>query len=425
MVTGMLPNERRRANPVLAAIYGALVALVLGYGGSYFLTLLGTGIVSASGRHAEHGPATLQRAGLNLYAMLHATLAGTGQTPDMSGAVRDISSTIVLPLTVWAAVPMLGLIIGGFAAGKLRAGTGRWSMVLPAVLGGVFYAGLLAALAPLSGARVDPSALPSLQGFEFNPPDIIFRATSLSAFYSGLIFGVVFTYVGGLIALRAETSYEPSPGRWWGSAKALVVFVIIIQLIIAVGAEAWFVTRPAAQHDEGPVGSRFAQMLPTAAGMGYLLVNGASIASGIESSSEGLQSPFDMSVSVNLFEGIKRDTEEDVRKLPPYVFILPALFGIMMFFAGGLAVRWGSRDGSLPTALRVMVLNAVYLLFLAWACRIIWASTDKAAGFVSRYEVFITPVFSLTMLWVAVGVFIAAFLGAFVAGRRYTQLARF
>lgn len=422
MRTGGQVSERH-PNPILAGLYGAFGALVLGYAGSYFFTLLGAGIINHPGRQMEHGPATLMRAGLNLYAMLHTSLVGSGALRTPTGDLEQVSGHILLPLTVWALIPVIALIIGGYAAGKRRAGTGRWGVVIPAILGGVLYAGALALLAPLISARVDPTALPSVQGYEFNPPNIAFHPSTLSALYAGLLFGVCSMYLGGLLAARGERSREDPPGKWWACGKAVIIVALIVQILIAGALEVWFVTRPAAANDDGPVGSRFAQMLPTGAGIGYSVINGASLASGVETSAPGAELAMrPLWAKVNLYYGTTRDDDYGKKhtSLPPYVLALPAMLAVLMLVAGGFAVRWGSRDGAVPTALRMALLNTAYVAFLIWACRIEWSQTVRSAGFSGKSVVFVAPQFTLLMVAGFFGVALAALVGALIARRKYS-----
>lgn len=411
-----------------AALYGALVALILGYGFSYFLSRLGTGMLGDAGVRAQHGPAALAKAGLNLCAMMHASLVGSGELPQAADGMERVSAVIVLPLTVWAAIPAAALFIAGYAAARRRTGTGRWGMVLPALAGGVIFAGALALLAPVFGATIASSALPSFGDIEFNPPDITFAPSAESTLATGAAFGIVFTYLGALAALRVDRRPDSSPGRWWAAGSAVVAFALVLQLLVGGALAAWFVAS-SRSDDLGPESaSRFFQMLPTAAGIAYCLAHGSTLGAGVESRSPGLESVYrPWSFEVSVYRGITRgdDREQDHRPMPPYAYVLTAAAALAIALSGWMAVRRGSRDGAVPTAARVAVVHSAYLAALIWMCRIAWRSAVESEGMVGETVVFIGPRWDVILAASFAGVFVMAFVGAYLANRRYSAASDF
>ena len=98
----MLPQTHKTTNSILAAVYGAVIALVVAFACSYLLAHLNLGIITAQGDASQPGPAALSRAGIDLYAMHHVTLVGSGVVTTDIGATEHIASYVTLPLTVWA-----------------------------------------------------------------------------------------------------------------------------------------------------------------------------------------------------------------------------------------------------------------------------------------------------------------------------------
>ena len=418
-MTGGDPRTHTTANPILAAVYGALVALVAGYACSYLLVHLGLGIITAPENASAAGPAALSRAGLSLYAMHHVTLIGSGEVPSDVGGTEHIFAYVSLPLTVWAIVPAFALMLGGCAAAKARAGSGRWSMVAPAVLGGVLYAVVLALLSRVFHAGVSASALPAVGGSSFDPPDILFRPSARSTLIFATLFGTVFTYLGALIPLRGL--HENRSGRWWTCGKALVVAAIAVQLLVAGALEAYFLKNPPAQDANAPAGSRFAEMLPTAVGIGYTLIYGSTLKAAVESEAPGMETQYrPLSSKVSLYTGmIRNDDQEQFRKpLAWYIYILLVIPAVAILVSGGLAVRWGSIDGAIPTAARIAIIHSAYLAFLMALCGIGWGSQTRMGEMQSKFAVSIAPQYDSIMLLSVPVVFILAFVGAYLAGRR-------
>lgn len=427
-MTGGSVRAEKPSGATAAALYGAVIALVLGYGFSYFLSRLGAGMLGDAAARAQHGPAALARAGLNLCAMMRASLVGSGELPHAVDGVERVSAVIVLPLTVWAAIPAAALFIAGYAAARRRTGTGRWGTVLPALAAGVMFAGVLALLAPVFGATIASSALPAFGDVEFNPPDITFAPSAGSTLATGIAFGVVFTYLGALAALRADLRPDRSPGRWWAAGSAVVMFALVLQALVAGALAAWFLASSRSE-DMGPESaSRFLQMLPTAAGIAYCLSHGSTLEAGVESRSPGLESVYrPWSFEVSLYRGITRsdDREQAHRAMTPYAYVLTAAAALLIALSGWVAVRRGSRDGAVPTAARVAVVHSVYLAALIWMCRIAWSSAVESEGMVGRTLVFVGPRLDAVLAASFGVVFVMAFVGAYLANRRYSAASDF
>lgn len=412
-----MSNYARSASPISAAVYCALLALVVGYGLSYLLTVFGLGIVSAPAGSPRHGPTVLRHAGLNLYAAQRVTLAGEGVTATASGG-GSVRAQVTLPLTVWVLVPVAAIAFAGFMSARSRAGRGRAGMIGPAAAGGMLYAVALALLSPHAEARISSSVLPTVDAVSFNPPDILFSPHAFSTLALGAVFGVVFAYLGALIAVRGEP-FEEGRGRWWVCGKSSIGAALAMQLLIASALLVWFVHSPVSEQGDGPTICRFAEMLPTAAGTGYALVHGASLIAGMESAYSGGRPMRPLYAQVNLYGGVVRqdDRETTRRPISPYVYILSLLAAVAVMVSGRLAVGWGSRDGSLPTGARIAIVHTAYLAWVVWLCRVGWSGAE--AGF-ARSSVFILPAFGWWLAASAASVFVLAVIGAHWANRSYS-----
>lgn len=373
-------QQKKPVSPVLAALYGAVISLLIGFAGSYLLTRFGFGVISCQ---VNAGPAVLPRAALNLYAIQHVTLNGSGV---VQGA--KVAALISLPLTVWIVVPVLALMAGGYLAARSREAEGQWKPLASALAAGILYAAVLTIAAPFIRATLDSYLMPEINGASANPPLIPFHYSAASTMVYAGLFGVCFSYLGALVAVRGRV--RSLPDRWWACAKACIGAAVLLQLIMAV-AFVVIVLPKAGSDGESP---RITEMLPTAAGIGYALMNGATLESGVESRysfESGSQRPF--YAKVNLYRGItRRDQAERSHKPVPMKWMLIAAFvtAVVMLLTGILATRFGSNDGAAKTALRVLVIQALYLAALMGLCSI--GLAEKSA--ISSIRYFITPEFS-------------------------------
>jgi len=399
----MRPGSRwngEAANPIAAAIYGVVISLLLGYVLSYLARCVGMGVVVGSG--SWHGGRAFMLAGLNLYASQHIPLVGSGVPP---GAVDNIDATITFPLTVWAVIPAFALMVGGWLAGRMRADAGRWGTIVPAVGGGIAYAAVLAALAPVISARFASTAIPKVPNWEFNPPGIPFRPSIAGTLLYGSLFGLLFSYLGALIAVRGVDSHVR--GKWWACAKAVIAVAVVVQLLVCGAALGWFVTGSRSGESDEFAQPEVAQILPAAIGTAYALLHAARLS--LEVTPASLPS-----ASAQLYRGVTTsDGGKTTRKqLPGYVWIGGLIVALSALVSGRLAVKVGSRDGSLPTAFRVTVLHSAYLAAIVALCGMGW-------GLEGQMSVWVGPRCDSGMLLAVAGVLVMSLAGAHWANRRY------
>lgn len=404
----MRPGSRwngEAANPIAAAIVGAVVSLAVSYGLSYLFQLARLGVISGHG--SWHSRNLLLRAALNLYAAHHVALIGFGVQPD----VGPIHATIDFPLTVWATIPAFSLILGGFIAAQMRSPAGRWGMIATTLGSAIIYVAVLTALSGAVSATFTSAALPVIRETEFNPPGIPFKPSTHATLAYGLLFAIVLSYVGALIAVRRAPGLAIK-GKWWACAKAVVIVALAMQALFIGAVWGWFAVSSHSNAADEYAQLEIAQSLPTVVGIAYSLVHGARLSYAAVPVTMPSES---YSGNIGLYTGISaldrgKLTHKSLRR---YAWI-PALLGALAAFASGrLAVKMGSRDGSLPTALRILVLQSAFIAATMLFCAMGW-------GIAWQFRFFVHPRFDSTMLYVGGGIMIFALVGAHWANRRYS-----
>lgn len=404
----MRPGSRwngEAANPLAAAIYGAVVSLLLGYALSYLFTCLGTGVISA--HSSWHSRQTCMLAGLNLYASQHIPLVGSGVPP---GQEQHIRAFITLPLTLWAATPVFALMIGGWFCARIRMDAGRWGMTVSALMCGIVYAGVLTGVAGVISAKFASTAIPAVSGWELNPPDIPFRPSVVGTLQHSLLFGIAFSYLGALLAVRAGAETRVR-GKWWACAKSVIVVALLLQLLMCGAMLGWFTAQSRSGEADEFAQPEVVQILPTAAGMGYALMHGAKLSA---AATPVIMPSAAYRVELELYRGVKTNDGGKMSRgaASPYVWIAAVIGALAVLASGRLAVKLGSRDGSLPTALRVTVLHSAYLALTMVLSSMAW-------GIVGQSSVAIGPVYDPAMLVEAACVFVLSLVGAHLANRKY------
>lgn len=354
----------------IAVTAGAAAALAVGYVAFYILVHFGLGAV-ASSEGPAFGRGSFSLAALNLYACQHIDLIGRAREVGMSGVKEDVFSVIRVPLSIWALVPAIALVLGGRATAGLVSGRGRTVALVCALLAGLLYAVILAAASRVIHARIDSFLMPQISGFESNPQDSPFRPATRSTLCFAGLFGLAFSYLGGLLAVRRKPG--TAPGRLWACVKAVAAAAIVVQVAtIALVSLAALSSRKAEKPDDAPRNSGLSvvELLPTAAGLSYALIHGAELVGAVQTHVRPVRRTTRVFyATVGLHAGIQRDDvmSRKSRRFPS-VAAAGTLLGVLgALLMGRLAVRWGSRDGSLPAAIRVA---AVHTLFLVVVCRV-------------------------------------------------------
>lgn len=407
--------DSKPVNPIVAALYGAVVALAIGYGLCFFLLRAGVANVTYPGHVMEYGGPAFARAGLNLCAVQHVMLTGSDKL-----AGSKVSAQVILPIITWAIIPIAALFVAGYAAGRLRSGSSRFGIITPAMLGGLLYALALAALSGYFAAAIKPSSLPSGGGFEFAPPDFPLHPMFKSTLIGAGLFALIFTYIGSHFAAQ-EAGRRRIISKWWVCGKSILPFALILELIIAVVSQAWLISKTGPENPEGPAGRAIIRFQPTVAGLAYGIINGASLSGDVVSGFGGDKKPF--SADINLYSGMKIHYQghDKQKRFGSVKYAALAVMAVIGLISGALAVRWGSRDGSLPTAFRIAIIHAAYLAFTMFICSLAWQSTIHAGPMKSSSGVSISLQYNPALLYSTLGMFIMAFIGSYLTNRLYTS----
>ncbi len=388
------------ANPFVAALVGALIALVVGYLLSYIFSLMGLGVLI--GDNSWNFKETLSLAGLNYYAAQHIPIKGF--------VPNEAAAWITLPITVWGIIPAVALMIGGFVAGRMRDAAGRWAIIGSAIGAGVLHTLALLACAPFVSAEFVSTAVPAIQGFELSPPDLPYRPVEGGVLLYASIFGVVFSYLGGLAAVRLRERTDAAPGKWWACAKAVVAVGLVIQLLIVAGVWVWFVKSDIGDEDISAQ-PKLIQALPMAAGLGYSLIYSAKLYAAAVPVNIPIAA---YKTDLQIFRGANTTQGTKTTHKPPikYAWVVGLIAAVASMATGWMAVRMGSRDGSLPTAFRITALQFIYLALIILMSGMNW-------GIVGQSSVIVQPAFDLSMWIMAAGVLIFSLVGAYWTNRRF------
>ena len=365
-------------NPILAALNGAVLAVVVCFALAYIGVLTGFANPTSPAGPRESLFAAFPRAALNVYAMHHVTFSGSGEVSDVLLGNHRVSDTITLPLTVWFVIPAIAIFIGGYAAGARRKGSGTAGVVLPAMLAGIIYAGVLAGIAGMVHATLHPSAIPAVGDVSFNPHDIALSPDRLSALLFTGLFGLFYAYLGAMISCRKER-IQGERGVWWGCVKAVVLIGFVIQLAMMSGFGWWLSQRAPKAWFQDTSPARLLALAPTVSGVGYAAMHGLSLSGSFESP---LRPGEGLGARANLYTGISvtrvpRQPEPVPMKIK---LIVAGVAAFCALLAGCLAVCWGSRDGAFAAAFRCTVLAGFFLAATAFLCSFGWTSREGDAA---------------------------------------------
>ncbi|MDH7600534.1 MAG: hypothetical protein QHI38_00120 [Armatimonadota bacterium] len=400
---GLHKRTSRGLNPLLGGLSGAVVALVLAYVGSYLQTRFGFGVVGTRGSRVT-GAEVFVRSALNLYALHHVPLEGTGQIHDSFGSVVRVSASIVLPLTVWSVIPLAALLVGGFAVGSGRPDAGYKRTILCGVFCGILYGAALGCLTPLVRGKLDFFLLPQVGGLAPNPPPIEFYPSASGALLNGCSFGAAFSMLGALFAASRLHRKRGRSSKWWACGKAVFVCALIVQTLFALALLGYVLFESESAEASN---QRIVEMLPTAAGLGYSMIHGAALISSVESQLKGGPVQKAFYARVDLYGVIQKGNE--TRRVDTALRIVALFVVAAVGVVGGrLAVRWGSVDGSLPTGFRCALLHSAYLSLLPKLCSMFLRQSDP----ISSVSISIGALFGWRLLVSFGCVLVCAIIGA-------------
>lgn len=195
------------SHPIMGALLGAIVALVGVLSLSYILaatinTIAGKAIAQSGNLGSVLSGVIsqfVQDHFLSIVALEHGTVFAFHISASSSGIGSSGDITAVLPLTTLLLIPMVCLIVGGYVSSstdysnRLRFAVGRAALVGP------FYGVLLALIVSIWGSQ-------SMSGPVSNVnTNVAFGPTWLSALLYGILWGTVFSAIGGIIKVYGRS----------------------------------------------------------------------------------------------------------------------------------------------------------------------------------------------------------------------------
>lgn len=393
--------QEKRHSAFPAALIGGLSAVFIAYG------LSAAGVIGCFANVTAPaaicpGWAGLLRAAVNLYVMQHVFVSGS-----MVADSVKYSDSVSLPLTIWVIIPILAIVIGGYCAGIRRRSAGASAAILAGTGAGVVYAIVLTALSSLFKTTIDHSALPSLQGFSFNPNEkMLMGPTILSAAVHTGLFGICFGFSGGMLA-SGRLSALSQPNKWWACAKPVIVIGTVAHFILMLVYGYWvFWGIQTEQLQDTPRWQVFT-LSPAITSLVFSAISGETISGSLTSSTE---SSSGFGGTANIYRGTSDAAEPGgVRPFPLSIAAIAAAGSILAsFLMGGLAVRWGSRDGSIHTAARIVIIATVCLLITNLLSGFGW---NSAVGDI-QMKLAIKPQFARETFFIFAGIFLFSLTGA-------------
>jgi len=400
----------RPGNHLAAVVVGTLVATTVLLAGSYLLTRFGVGLFGSEAQRIA-GIETIKRAGLNAFAVQCISLSGAGSISSGAGEPEAVRAWVALPVTVWMCLPFLALIVGGYCGGCVRRCDSVAGAVSLCCFLAVAYGAALAMLSLVISAQMDAGLLPEIGGVTVSPPMIDFSPSFWSTLGYGVLYGMMFSYLGVAAALR-RTRPSSAPGQWWVSGKSVVTICAVISVLFG----AVLSVRMLGDREES--GARWLEMVPAACGIAYSMLYGGSAVGRVTSEITALdRQTRPLYARAGLYTGLQR-SDDNARSVKPFGAGVLAGGIVVAFlaslFSGFFAVKWGSRDGSLPTACRVLVVQIGCLLVLALSCRL---AITSASSF-SSTSVYVGIAFGpISVIGLAVS-FLSSMLGASIATSR-------
>jgi|GEM_PF-4426704 len=252
------------ARIIIASVAGAAAAVLLGFALSLLAAKFGLGILRPSGSTESNSNETLARAGINFLISHHVTIVGRGATTWLE---------INWPITLWAIIPAVSLVLGGYIC-SLIVGRKSGGFTVGAVVA-IPYTAFLIIMSPYCTAVSKSVQMPNLpaKGVEFDfsilPNAVKLQTLPVDIITAGLVFGILFGGLGALGGIRSWVKLLFSPelprSSWIRGALAALVFGYFTMSILAFGITA--VTHQWSSAD----------LIPTVTGNFYGIAHGASL----------------------------------------------------------------------------------------------------------------------------------------------------
>lgn len=313
------------------AASGAVVAIILGFGLSAWFHILGLGLIIQSEDARSAISQFVGRAGLNFQAIHNIRIAGSG----LPGGPEGLTLSISWPITLWAIIPAVSLMLGGLVSSKLSGvrGTGRF---MAGAYAAVPYTIFLLIARPFCTASTAAVRLPQFEIGGWNPAPELIAARLIPAFGStiffGLAFGIIFGGIGALGGIPAiirglfrREAYMPAwlRGALISFLIGSLIFFLLFALYIGFGLR-----RQGNAERQEQVRSAVT-LLPAASGLAYYVSHGVTIRGGTSST---VDPEGGFRLRAGLIRGVETDGRE--RHIPGAVY-LAFLIPVVALVLGG------------------------------------------------------------------------------------------
>ncbi len=337
-----------------ATLICLVVAVVISLAGSYLGALHHSSAFSLSGEMRDIQTITARTA-MQLYASQKATFKAT-VTPEATGAENPERILVLsLPISLWSFIPAIALFAGGYLASSLRLGVPKLSRMLPATFAGLVYGIAVGTCAQFLEAPLSADMSRVLQGLGIHFSSHVFSPTTMSSFSYGIAFGLIFTALGSMIPVRSDFS-RSTKGNWRACIKGVAIAVLTLQLLITAAVFVWTLIDSPVMSQQDDIRNNAIKYLPSITSTGYSMIFGLSAT---EKSDDSDDDASHVS-SYNTYEGLQISGSRT--EVPVTVTILSGVFLVMIsLWSGCLSVKYGSLDGSVPTSMRITLLQAAYI----------------------------------------------------------------
>lgn len=392
-----------------AASVGAVIAAVLGYGISAWLSTYGLALITqGNGIHPDL-PRFLALAGLNFEGLHHVRIIGSS----MPGGPGGVQVSFLWPITIWAAIPALSLMLGGFVSRKLACTRGS-SRFAAGALVAVPYVILLLVFRPffcVPSVSISPPRL-DIGGWNLAPESIAAELTPdvWSVILKGLIFGIIFGGVGAIGGFKTiwrgtlrKDSFWPAWMR--GAFAAFAIGQIALLLLIVIFAAVQLPRQ--SQESEGIPARSVITFMPTAIGLADYFSHGVTLRGDVFSMpavDEGLRE------RIGIITGIQSGGKK--KSLPAWAYIALLIPAGALIAGGRIAAR--TANGSMKRAnlaVRMAIIYGMLLTALVPFYSLTQKTVIKMGDMTTRSALTIGPSAAETLIFCMIIAFVFGSLG--------------
>jgi hypothetical protein len=394
------------------AASGAVVAAILGYGLSAWLSMLGFALILPTENIKTSLEQYLSRSGLNFLAIHHIRIIGNS----MPGGSGGNHISIIWPITTWAIIPAVALMIGGFISVRMSNARGIARFISGALVA-IPYVILLLVARPFFAVSGADISLPSIaiQGCDtILDANAQFSPSILSTIFHGLLFGVLFAGIGafgGPIAawrkLFQEDSFWPA---WMRGAFIALIIGYVFFLFCASFAATRFARYRVSGDSESTLPLKTSiTLIPAVSGMADYLAHGITLSGGTSSTLDFGQG---FEFRAGLIRGIKDSSEKStVGELenggkkkptpiwPKWAYLLLIIPALSLIIGGYITAKTAKRPIRKPAIIiGIAGMYALLSTVLIGFFRLTQSSTMAVGDMTNRVAITIGPSAAETFL---------------------------